>query len=67
MLCQGGPVKSAIVVFLFGDEQKKVGQPLVSDESIQVASVGIGDTGRTSPQHVESGEIAGLAILVDLE
>ena len=55
-------VESAVVVFRPGIEQEQVGQPLLGDEPLEVAHVGIDDAGRAAAHHVEAGDLAGSAV-----
>ena len=56
-----------MIVVGAGDEQEKIVQALFDDEPLQIAHVGVDDTGRAALQHVEAGDLAGCASLVNFE
>jgi len=67
MLRQRGGAASEVVVVRAGTDEENIRQPLLGDEALEVAEIGFADARGAAANHVETGELPRLMLLVDVE
>ena len=60
---QGGGTEAEVIVVRTGIEEEHIRQALLGDEALEVAHIGIADARGAAANHVEAGDLVGLAVL----